>query len=132
MGGRDRLLEHLYSLADAPDIDIEDDTKATPLILATLKGSLPCVKLLVEKGANVNAKNWQGHSSIQYACSKGYKDIVEYLLTVGADPNVLDARNDVPLHRLASLGRTEIMKVLFEWKGKLDVNVQNKEGSTPL
>ncbi|XP_063705698.1 26S proteasome non-ATPase regulatory subunit 10-like [Culicoides brevitarsis] len=132
LGGRDRLLEHLYSLSNAPDIDVEDDTKATPLILATLKGSLPCVKFLVSKGANVNAKNWQGHSPFQYACSKGHKDIVEFLLTAGADPNVRDDRNDVPLHRLASLGRTEIMKLLFDWKGKLDVNVQNKEGSTPL
>lgn len=109
-----------------------DDTKATPLILATLKGSLPCVKFLVEKGADVNAKNMQGHSAFQYACSKGYKDIVEYLLTVGVDPNIRDNRNDVPLHRLASLGRTEIMKVLFDWKGQVDVNAQNKEGSTPL
>uniref|UniRef100_A0A336MC35 CSON014921 protein n=1 Tax=Culicoides sonorensis TaxID=179676 RepID=A0A336MC35_CULSO len=132
LGGRDRLLEHLYALPTAPSIDIEDDTKATPLILATLKGSLSCVKFLVEKGANINAKNWQGHSPFQYACSKGYKDIVEYFLSKGADPNIRDNRNDVPLHRLASMGKSDIMKMLFDSKAKIEVDVQNKEGCTPL
>lgn len=132
MGGRDRLIEYIYSLPNAPEIDVVDDTSATPLILASLKGSLPCVKLLVEKGANIHVKNWQGHSPFQYACSKGHKDIVEFLLKNGADPNVTDNRNDSPLHRLASMGRAEILKMLLDWKGPLEINVKNKEGCTPL
>lgn len=47
----------------------------TPLILASSANKLPVVQLLVEKGANVNAQNNEGHSSIQYAASKGWKQV---------------------------------------------------------
>lgn len=134
LGGRDTLLTLLFSRPDAPAVDVADDIQATPLILAALKGSLPCVKLLVARGANVNARNAQGHSALQYACSKGHKDVVEFLLQNAADANITDGRNDASLHRLASMdGREEIMKILLDWKlGKIDVNAQNKEGNTAL
>lgn len=133
LGGRARLLEAILSRPDAPDVDIRDDTENTPLILAVLKGSLDCVKLLVARGAQVNVKNAQGHSPIQYACSKGHKDVLEFLLTSKADPNVGDFRQDTPLHRLASLGRVEILKMLLDWPGlTLNLDAQNKEGNTPL
>ena len=80
----------------------------------------------------MNFKNAQGHSPFQYACSKGYKDIVEFLLENGADPNIRDNRNDTPLHRLASIGRVEILKLLLESGGKLNLDAQNREGNTPL
>lgn len=131
LGGRDHLLEFIFAQPNPPAVDIVDDTNASPLILATLKGSLHCVKLLLAKGADVNLKNWQGHSPFQYACSKGYQDVAEFLLQNGADPNIKDNRNDTPLHRLASQGRSELMKLVLDQPG-IDVNAQNKEGNTPL
>lgn len=127
--GRERVVELLLSFNDPP-INELDDTKASPLILATLKGNLNVVKMLVEKGANINQRNWQGHSSIQYACSKGWIDIVEYLLVKGVDINVVDNRGDSSLHRLASLGRIEILELVLKYKPNL--NSQNSEGNTPL
>lgn len=47
----------------------------TPLILASSAGRLDTVKLLVSVGAEVNSQNTQGHSSLQYAASKGWKDV---------------------------------------------------------
>ncbi|XP_053681913.1 26S proteasome non-ATPase regulatory subunit 10-like [Sabethes cyaneus] len=128
--GRELMVEEL--LKKAPEqLDAEDDTSATPLILATLGGHLSTVRLLVAKGATVNHRNWQGHSSLQYACSKGHLEIVKHLLEQGgADVNVVDKRNDTPLHRVASQGRVEILKYLLERSAAVDV--QNAEGNTPL
>lgn len=62
--GRERSVEHLLSFSNCP-IDSVDDTLNTPLILATLKGNLKIVELLVKAGANINSKNSQGHSPLQ-------------------------------------------------------------------
>ncbi|GAB0098338.1 26S proteasome non-ATPase regulatory subunit 10 [Sergentomyia squamirostris] len=131
LAGREQLVEVL--LKDYSDqISKADDTNATPLILASLGGSVQVVKLLVTNGANVEDKNWHGHSALQYACSKGYKDIVEYLLEKGANVNIRDDRNDTCLHRLASIGRRDIMEMVVKHSKKLDLNAQNSEGETPL
>ncbi|XP_055623504.1 26S proteasome non-ATPase regulatory subunit 10-like [Toxorhynchites rutilus septentrionalis] len=127
--GRELLVEEL--LKKAPDqLEATDDTNATPLILATLGGHLGTVRLLAAKGASVNHKNWQGHSSLQYACSKGHTEICKFLVEHGADINITDNRSDTPLHRVASQGRLELLRYLLEHSAKVDI--QNAEGNTPL
>lgn len=131
--GREHLVEHLLTFpATDSVIDEPDDTAASPLILATLKGNIHIVTWLLEKGADINHKNQQGHSPLQYACSKGFKDIVEYLLAHGADINIQDNRGDTSIHRLASLGRTEILSMLLAHCVKPDLGIQNAEGNTAL
>jgi len=133
LGGRQQLLDLLFSRADAPSVDVTDDIGATPLILACLNGSLTCVVFLLGHGAEINARNNQGHSGFQYAASKGHKAVVEFLLANGADPDIRDGRNDTALHRLASTGKVDILKMILDWtETKVDVNAQNKEGNTPL
>ncbi|KAL7032252.1 hypothetical protein ACKWTF_007263 [Chironomus riparius] len=129
LSGREQLVDIILKLS-TPDINLGDDTNATPLILATLGGKLEIVKLLIAKGADVNAKKQGGHSSLQYAVSKNHKGIVQYLIEKGADINILDDRLDTPLHRAASLGRLDIVKILID-KGA-NLNRQNRELNTPL
>lgn len=47
----------------------------TPLILAASAGRLQAVHTLLSRGAEVNAQNQEGHSPLQYACSKGWRDV---------------------------------------------------------
>lgn len=47
----------------------------TPLILSASAGKVQVCHLLISKGANVNSKNDEGHSSLQYAASKGWNDV---------------------------------------------------------
>lgn len=77
--GKQRLVELLLTFQECP-IDDEDDTGATPLILASLKGSLSICKMLIERGANVNHRNTNGHTPVKYASSKNHKELLQYLL----------------------------------------------------
>ena len=42
------------------------------------------IKLLVEKGADVNAKDKRGRSALTHAAHKGNTDLIEYLKSAGA------------------------------------------------
>lgn len=129
--GRVQLVEYLLKLDDC-EIEASDDSNATPLILAVLKGNATIVEWLLNKGANVNHQNAQGHSALQYACSKGWSDVVALLLKGGADVNVRDKRGDTSLHRLASLGRLELLKDLLAHHPKPNLDAQNAEGNTAM
>ena len=48
----------------------------TPLILAASGGREKVVRLLISRGAQVNAKNEGGHSALQYAASKGWLEVI--------------------------------------------------------
>jgi ankyrin repeat protein len=55
------------------------------------ESQLRTIAFLVEEcGANLNYRNDEGFSPLAAAAREGYRDIVEYLLAKGADPN-LDA-----------------------------------------
>lgn len=131
--GKERLVEYiLENFKKLIEIDQRDDVQATPLILATLGGNLNIVKMLLNNGADINARNWNGHSSLQYACSKGWHTIVEYLLENNADINIRDKYGDTCLHRTVVLGRLEILQLLLNHTKNLNVNCQNIVGNTPL
>src|SRR4029077_7302627 len=63
----------------------------TALMFAARVGDLASAKLLVAAGANVNDADAWGVSATVLAAHSGYRDIVEYLLDKGADPNAATA-----------------------------------------
>lgn len=132
--GKQRLVEFLLKFKECP-VDEPDDTGATPLILATLKGSLEICQMLIERGANVNHQNSNGHTPVKYAGSKNHKDLLVYLLDKGGDPNARDHIGDTPLHRVASMENQECLRILLTHPKSgsiILVNVQNNLGNTPL
>lgn len=51
----------------------------TPVILASSANRVDVVQLLLERGADVNRRSDEGHSSIQYAASKGWKQVFRHI-----------------------------------------------------
>lgn len=132
--GKERLVELLLKF-ESCKIDEPDDSGATPLLLATLKGSLYICKLLCERGANINHWNANGHTPVKYACSKNNKELLIDLLDRGGDPNKRDNIGDGPLHRAASMEHHECLRILLthpKSKDIISIDAQNNQGNTAL
>ena len=68
--------------------------------IAAYFGHVEIVKLLLERGANPNAKNNIGRTPLHYAAQEGCVDVVRVLLERGADPWIADKGGHIPLQQL--------------------------------
>jgi ankyrin repeat protein len=76
-------------------------------------GQLRVITFLVEEcGANVNYRNGEGLTPLAEAARAGYRDIVEYLLSKGADPNPDVAAWAKPLSLAENRGHSEVAELL--------------------
>lgn len=108
--------------------EYEDENISNLLLLAFKKGNLEIVKLLLEKGADIDPAN--GCALLTLVSNKGHKDIVELLLNKGLDINCKDEQGKTPLILASQNGHIEIVKLLLE-RGA-DIFQKDKNGWTPL
>ncbi len=71
--------------ADPDSVDADDEHGWRPIFHAGLWRQESVVRLLVEHGADVNAKNDRGHTVLYCAGGHGHLDTVQMLLEVGVD-----------------------------------------------
>ena len=98
------------------------------------------LKLLIERGADVNAKNESGDSILTWACRSSMLDLVKILVGHGANVNIRNRDGITPLGEVCDMSRLrlghdedkylEIAKYLINHGA--DVNVKGKNGDTPL
>jgi len=84
----------------------------TPLMTAASRGFGAKVCLLLEKGVEINARDSNGRTALDYACEKGgnqgHQDVVKYLLNAGADLRVRTQTGETPLHATARCPRKKL------------------------
>ncbi|PFX32702.1 myotrophin-like [Stylophora pistillata] len=98
-------------------------------VWACKNGDLDQVRAIAEKpGFYVNAEILNGRNGVHFAADYGHSNIIEYLLSKGADINRPDKYNITPL--LASIfeGKTDCVKLLLE-KGA-DKTLKAPDGSS--
>lgn len=61
------------------------------------------VELLLEAGANVNARQSTGHTPLQCCAMKGQADMMRALLNARADPTLGSVEGQTPLHTAAQV-----------------------------
>ena len=69
----------------------------TPLAWAALNGKTEAAKLLIEKGADVNAQNRDGATPLHAAAFLGYPEMAKLLIEKGADINAQNHEGSTPI-----------------------------------
>ena len=108
----------------------------TPLHFACFRGKPEIARLLLDHGAQVNARNYQGEIPLHLVSRGEYNSpddgirIAELLLERGTDMNDQDVFEWTPLHSASNNGRHEIIQFLLCHGAK--VNLENCLGETLL
>ena len=79
------------------------------LIDAARYGDLETVKLLIENGADIDAKDKDGYTVLMYASNNGNLEIIKYLVENGADINIKDKNGDTALNYARTEGIKEVL-----------------------
>ncbi|AZL15084.1 ankyrin repeat domain-containing protein [Rickettsiales endosymbiont of Stachyamoeba lipophora] len=132
----DRLFEQLI---DCQDIINDEDAKSamqarnknnTMLLFLAQKQKPKTLKFLVEKGADINWRNFSFITALYFAVWKNNIEAGKILLEKGADLNKANNAGNTPLHQAAIVGRIEFVDMLLAKNA--DFNILNWEGKTPL
>lgn len=103
----------------------------TPLCIAAEKGQLDVVRLLVERGAKINAPEPDGWTPTLFAASSGHAAVLTYLLEMGADANIAAGEKmATPLHVAATYGHAHVAAILL--RAGVAVSPKAFNGATPL
>lgn len=123
------LAEHL-TVNHPEQVNAIGGYHVSPLGAALRAGHFKVAQLLYQHGADVDVC---GHDkrTMLYGASYEQREIVEWLLHRGADPDLRDGSGGcTPLHFVVSHGPIEIAEILLEHKAV--VNAQDDVGRIPL
>lgn len=99
------------------DLNMADNNGWTPLMyISNYGGPLSVMRLLVDKGANVDIQDNNGMTALMHAVYSSRADIVEYLLSIGAETKLLN-KSGKNVTKYASTHMKELMNRLVPHDG---------------
>ncbi|CAL8331160.1 unnamed protein product [Merluccius merluccius] len=72
---------------------------------AVLSGNLECVMLLIKHGADLHHRDQEGWTPLHMACSDSFPEIARYLLSLGADREILNESGEKPADLIDSANK---------------------------
>lgn len=149
-------LTHLF-LEFGADPNIKTNDGLTVLELAVESGSVSCVKLLISRNvqdidhialkraiksnsheiaAFLTEQFWRldlnyesGISPLLLAITMNHRELVQFLLKLGSDPNLMN-KNNTPLIQACNANRASLVQLLIDYGA--DVNLSDSCGWSPL
>ena len=95
----------------------------TALAIASFRGHLNTVKVLLDNNANVNCGPPISSSALYRACCEGHEAIVRLLLNSKADADLIGGDNGTALHAATVSQNEGIVRVLLDHKVNLNISV---------
>ncbi|KAH9003818.1 ankyrin repeat-containing domain protein [Lactarius hatsudake] len=112
------------------DANVRTKDKTTPLHLVAQNGGPKIARVLIDHGANVDAKNDEGETPLYLASGSRYH-VAHLLLKRGAEVNARTKNKATPLHSAATdRYGPEIVQMLLGHGA--DPDAKNDKGETPL
>jgi ankyrin repeat protein len=128
--GRDHTVRLL--LGAGADPSIATNFGSTPLIVASSRGHLEVVRLLLgHPAASINERDHEGRTALWFACRNGRDVMVRLLLGAGADPSIATNLGSTPLMVAYSGRHLEVVRVLLGHPAA-PINERDHDGSTAL
>lgn len=126
------VYERVVELVDAGySVNQPDHENVSILHWAAINNRMEIVRYLVSKGAIVDKFGGDLNSTpLHWATRQGHLTMVVLLMSLGADPSLLDGEGCSGIHLAAQFGHTAIV-AYFIAKGH-DVDMRDKNGMTPL
>ncbi|XP_057196097.1 NF-kappa-B inhibitor delta isoform X1 [Triplophysa rosa] len=113
----------------------QDDDGDTILHIYTAKGlreyAFAAAEKLCELG-KLDSKEHKGKTALLVAVTANQPEIVQDLLSLGADISTCDVNGQTTLHLAATYGFPRIMQVILSSGLRVDLEARNFEGLTPL
>lgn len=117
-----------FALASGANINVKDNASGkTPLILATERGHVRTVALLIENGARIDLRSSEEWTPLVYAAARGQSDVARLLIGAGANVEVREPSGGyTPLMIAALLGQADLIAPLID--AGADVNARSDQG----
>jgi ankyrin repeat protein len=131
--GKEKLLASLIcgTACKRANIDARNRRSKTALHLAAENHHPEIARILLEQGADCNARSDGAWAPLHIAAEKGYLDIIKLLSHHGANLNAETTNGMTPLHWAATNGNVEVVKELLSQPG-IKRHPKDSPGYTPL
>ena len=106
------------------------DRDETPLHVSSRLGHVEITRVLLEHGADREARDKNGWSPLERASDGGHAELVQVLLEYGAHANARDAKKRTPLYLASNWGKPAVVRALLEHGA--DVEARSNDYQTPL
>ncbi len=100
------------------------------LMLASEDGYTEVCKILIDKGANLDLRDYEDETALLIASQRGRTEIVKLLLSKGAKLDLKDKEGETALMKASEKGHKDVCKILIDKGAKMDL--QTNSGFTAL
>ena len=98
------------------------------LVQTVMFNHLPCARMLIQMGVDLNGTDHMGENAIHTACRSRSAGSIQFLLEQGTSVNVRDDKYQTPLFYVARYNDIESICVLLDWGA--DTNMRDLCGRT--